>query len=83
MRGVGKWLPKCARYSFEGRPQLNLLGTAEDINARLREYVDAGATKFVFNPACGADEMLNQMKLQAEAIVQPIHQKLTPLGSMG
>ena len=60
--------------------QINLLGTQEEIMARLREYIDAGASKFVFNPACGADEMLRQMTLQAEAIVQPHHQKLVPLG---
>ena len=59
--------------------QINLLGTQDEIMARLREYIDAGATKFVFNPACGADEMLEQMRLQAEAIVQPFHQKLVPL----
>ena len=28
-----------------------------------------------------ADEMLDQMRLQAEAIVQPFHQKLVPLGA--
>lgn len=59
--------------------QINLLGTQDEIMARLREYIDAGATKFVFNPACGADEMLDQMRLQAEAIVQPFHRKLVPL----
>ena len=59
--------------------QINLLGTQDEIMARLREYIDAGATKFVFNPACGADEMPAQMRLQAEAIVQPFHQKLVPL----
>ena len=61
--------------------RINLLGTPEQIMARMREYVDAGASKFVFNPACGADEMLEQMRLQAEAIVQPFHKKLVPLGA--
>ena len=61
--------------------QLNLLGTPDQIMSRLREYIDAGATKFVFNPACGADEMPEQMRLQAEAIVQPFHKKLVPLGA--
>ncbi|MEX2599803.1 MAG: TIGR03619 family F420-dependent LLM class oxidoreductase [Dehalococcoidia bacterium] len=58
---------------------INLLGTPDQVMARLREYIDAGATKFVFNPACGADEMLEQLRIQAEAIVQPFHQKLVPL----
>ncbi len=61
--------------------RINLLGTPDQVMARLREYIDAGASKFVFNPACGADEMLDQMRLQAEAIVQPFHQKLVPLGA--
>ena len=61
--------------------QLNLLGTPDQIMARLREYIDAGASKFVFNPACGADEMLEQMRLQAEAIVQPFHRKLVSLSA--
>ena len=39
------------------------------MTARLREYIDAGATKFVFNPACGAEEMFDQLQLQADAIV--------------
>ena len=69
------------RRSDEPPERLNLLGTQEQIMARLREYIDAGATKFVFNPACGADEMLDQMRLQAEAIVQPFHQKRVPLGA--
>ena len=61
--------------------RINLLGTPDQVMARLREYIDAGASKFVFNPACGADEMLDQMRLQAEAIVQPFHRKLVPLGA--
>ena len=60
--------------------QINLLGTPDQMMARLREYIDAGASKFVFNPACGADEVFDQLRLQAEAIVQPLHQKLVPLG---
>ena len=69
------------RRSDVSPEQLNLLGTPDQIMARLREYIDAGASKFVFNPACGADEMLEQMRLQAEAIVQPFHKKLVPLGA--
>ena len=60
--------------------QINLLGTADEITARIREYVDAGATKFVLNPACGPDELFEQVRLVGEAIVQPFHQKLVPLG---
>ena len=60
--------------------EINLLGTPDQITARLREFIDAGATKFVLNPACGADEMTDQLRLQAEGIVQPFHEKLVPLG---
>ena len=59
--------------------QINLLGTPDQVMARMREYIDAGATKFVFNPACGMDEMDEQLQLVAETVVQPFHQKLVPL----
>ena len=62
------------RRSDVAPEQINLLGTPDQVTARLREYIDAGASKFVFNPACGADEMFEQLQLQAEAIVQPFHQ---------
>ena len=62
------------RRSDVAPEQINLLGTPDQVTARLREYIDAGATKFVFNPACGAGEMFEQLQLQAEAIVQPFHQ---------
>ena len=48
-------------------------GKLFQITARLREYVDAGITKFVLSPACGPDEMLQQMELQAETVVKAFH----------
>jgi probable F420-dependent oxidoreductase len=68
------------RRSDVAPEQINLLGTPDQIMAKMREFIDAGATKFVFNPACGMDEMFDQLKLQAETIVQPFHQKLVSLG---
>ncbi len=59
--------------------QINLIGTPDEIIARMKEYIDAGATKFVFNPACGADELFEQLELQGKLLVQPFHQKLIPL----
>jgi alkanesulfonate monooxygenase SsuD/methylene tetrahydromethanopterin reductase-like flavin-dependent oxidoreductase (luciferase family) len=56
--------------SFE---QLNLLGTADQVLARMREYIDAGISKFVFNPACGPEEVLAQMEIQAELVVKAHH----------
>lgn len=56
--------------------QLNLLGTPIQVMDRLKQYIEAGATKFVFNPACGFDEMHEQMALLSEHVVNPFHQKL-------
>ncbi|MCH2531926.1 MAG: TIGR03619 family F420-dependent LLM class oxidoreductase [Dehalococcoidia bacterium] len=55
---------------------LNLLGTSSQVMDRLKQYIEAGATKFVFNPACGFDEIHDQMALLSEYIVNPFHQKL-------
>ncbi len=53
--------------------RLCLLGTVDQVQARLQEYVKAGATKFVLGTACDPDETLEQMELQAEALVKPFH----------
>jgi probable F420-dependent oxidoreductase len=52
---------------------LNLLGTADQIISRMREYVDAGATKFVLNLACPPDQVFDQLEMLAEAVVKPFH----------
>jgi hypothetical protein len=39
----------------------------------MREYIDAGISKFVFNPACGPEEVLAQMEIQAELVVKAHH----------
>jgi alkanesulfonate monooxygenase SsuD/methylene tetrahydromethanopterin reductase-like flavin-dependent oxidoreductase (luciferase family) len=59
--------------------QINLIGTPDEIIERMKKYIDAGATKFVFNPACGPDELFEQLELQGRLIVQPFHKKLIPL----
>jgi probable F420-dependent oxidoreductase len=69
-----------ARRTDVAPEAINLVGTPDAVMARLREYVDAGATKFVFNPACGPEELDAQLRLQAEAIVQPIHRKQVTFG---
>lgn len=56
-----------------GLDQLNLLGKPDEVLARMREYIDAGITKFVFNPACGPEEMLQQMDIQAGFILSEYH----------
>jgi probable F420-dependent oxidoreductase len=56
-----------------GPEQLNLIGTPDQVMARIREYVDAGATKFVLGPACDPDELYQQLELQSEALVKVFH----------
>lgn len=74
------WDRALVRRSDVSPGELALMGTPEQITDRMREFIAAGATKFVFNPACGPEEMEEQLRLQAEAIVQPFHKKLVPLG---
>jgi len=68
------------RRSDVSPEEINLIGTPDEIISRIKEYVDAGATKFILNPACGVDELFEQLDLVGKAIVQPFHQKLVPLG---
>jgi alkanesulfonate monooxygenase SsuD/methylene tetrahydromethanopterin reductase-like flavin-dependent oxidoreductase (luciferase family) len=55
--------------------EVHLLGTPDQVAARLEEFIDAGATKFVFSPACGIEEVADQMGLQSELIVKHFHSK--------
>jgi probable F420-dependent oxidoreductase len=71
MEKVGQRLLR--RRQDVGFEQLNLLGTANQVLARMREYIDAGISKFVFNPACGPEEMLAQMEIQMELVVKEHH----------
>lgn len=49
------------------------LGNAEDIHRRLREYVAAGASKFVLSLACPEEEALEQLQRLAEAVAAPVN----------
>ena len=51
----------------------DLYPDADQVLARMREYIDAGISKFVFNPACGPEEGLAQMEIQAELVVKEHH----------
>ncbi len=53
--------------------QLHLVGTPDQVMARMREYIDAGATKFVLGPACGPEEVWRQLEVQSEMLVKPVH----------
>jgi probable F420-dependent oxidoreductase len=59
--------------------QINLIGTPDEIIDRMKQYINAGATKFVFNPACGPEELFEQLDLQGRLLVQPFHKKQIPL----
>lgn len=63
------------RRTDVGPEALNLLGTQDQIISRMREYIDAGADKFVFNLACPVEEVPTQLSMLAAAVVQPFHSK--------
>ena len=52
---------------------LHLVGTPDQVIARLREFIDAGATKFVFGPACSTEELPTQLALQSELVLKAFH----------
>ena len=53
--------------------ELNLLGTSDQIISRMREYIDAGADKFVFNLACPIEEVDSQLDLLSKSVVKQFH----------
>ena len=48
------------------------LGTADDCVRTIRNYIEAGASKFIMRPACRAEEIDEQIGILAEAIVQAV-----------
>ncbi|MDA1188326.1 MAG: LLM class flavin-dependent oxidoreductase [Chloroflexi bacterium] len=52
---------------------LAALGAQDIINARIQEYVDAGATKFVLRSACPPDMLMEQLRLLGESVVPAFH----------
>jgi probable F420-dependent oxidoreductase len=48
------------------------LGTPEQIGKKLREYIDAGATKFVMRPFTPKESLRTQIKMLAEEIIPPL-----------
>ena len=49
------------------------MGDVDHILGRIREYIDAGATKFVMRPACPPQEALEQMARFAREILPVFH----------
>lgn len=50
-----------------------IFGTTEDLVARIREYVAAGATKFVARAACPPERMAEQLRLLGEEVLPVFH----------
>ncbi|MBM3947945.1 MAG: LLM class flavin-dependent oxidoreductase [SAR202 cluster bacterium] len=50
-----------------------IFGTPEDLVARIREYVAAGATKFVARAACPPERMAEQLRLLGEEVLPMFH----------
>ena len=61
------------RRQDEGPEELHLIGTPDQILARIHEYIDAGVSKFILWPACPPEEAARQLELQAEALVKTFH----------
>jgi len=58
------------------RPDLPLtahaaLGTPDDVRARVKQYLDAGATKLVMRPLCRPEKLDEQLELLAREVVTP------------
>jgi len=59
-------------------PEYSALGTPEQVQLKLREYVDAGATKFVMRPYGPTENYIEQVRLLPEEVI-PVLQ--TPFSS--
>jgi probable F420-dependent oxidoreductase len=52
--------------------EYSALGTPNDCIRMVRRYIDAGASKFVMRPLCGADELDEQLEILAREVVPDI-----------
>ena len=53
--------------------ELSALGNPDNINDRIQEYVDAGATKFVLRSACPPEMLTQQLALLGEFVIPKFH----------
>jgi probable F420-dependent oxidoreductase len=56
--------------------RLCVAGTADECAARVRAYVDAGATHVVFNPAVATGQLVDQCERLYEGVVDPVRAAL-------
>ncbi len=63
-------------YLFSRRklpfPEFTAIGPPEFIRSRVKEYIHAGATKFVMSPACSGDVWYQQVELLAQEVIAPL-----------
>ena len=66
-----------ARPFLHGRPDvpdsaISAVGSPDEVRARVQEYIDQGATKFVMRPACPGSMWFDQLETLAREVIQPI-----------
>ena len=66
-----------ARPFLHGRPDvpdsaISAVGNPDEVRARVQEYIDEGATKFVMRPACPGSMWFDQLETLAREVIQPI-----------
>jgi alkanesulfonate monooxygenase SsuD/methylene tetrahydromethanopterin reductase-like flavin-dependent oxidoreductase (luciferase family) len=70
--------PAAERYITRARPDagfeaFSALGPPAAVADRIREYVAAGASKFVVRPLCRADQMAQQLELFGREVLPAFH----------
>ena len=66
-----------ARPYLHGRPDvpddaISAVGNPDEVRARVQQYIDKGATKFVMRPACPGSMWFDQLETLAREVIQPI-----------
>ena len=72
-----------AGASIRTRPDVPLteysaLGTPEEVQKKLQEYINAGATKFVMRPSGGTQKLWRQVKILAEEVIPALQTPFSP-----
>lgn len=61
--------PTIRRRSDIAPQEFSALGTAEQVERKIRQYIEAGATKFVMRPAGSNDSLRTQVKRLAQEVI--------------
>ena len=77
----GEGLKAALPYLFSRRklpfPEFTAIGPPDFIRSRVKEYMDAGATKFVMSPACSGDVWYQQVELLAQEVIAPLQTRFS------